>query len=324
MVLKDKKVLIITNSYDEHAHTLVPEIERLGGVVYRMDVDRLHTHFSINIDFNSKKPSFTLTTPVGKISSREVFSAWFRRPCEIFTKISSLEQKLITQEIRAIVKSLPIYLPKEALVVNHPTKVILASNKPRQIKLAKKVGLKIPPTIITSSVQKAKKFIKSHSKVVVKAIDSGLAEYDNKFLCIHTSELKEDIDLSLIKNCPTLLQKRIDKKTELRITIIGKKVFVVEFEPRQIPEADVDWRKAVDKVVKLPHRVVKLPKDVEKKLLNILNYYKLNFGAIDMAITPKKEYIFFEINPNGQFLWLDGVTKLNLGEEMAKYLLGIK
>ncbi|MCA9385364.1 hypothetical protein KC717_01810 [Candidatus Dojkabacteria bacterium] len=44
------------------------------------------------------------------------------------------------------------------------------------------------------------------------------------------------------------------------------------------------------------------------------------FVAIDMAVTPKGEYIFFEINPNGQYLWIEEMAELPISEAIAELL----
>jgi glutathione synthase/RimK-type ligase-like ATP-grasp enzyme len=37
----------------------------------------------------------------------------------------------------------------------------------------------------------------------------------------------------------------------------------------------------------------------------------LSFGALDFVLTPDGRYVFLEINPNGQWMWLD--DKLGFG-----------
>ena len=51
-------------------------------------------------------------------------------------------------------------------------------------------------------------------------------------------------------------------------------------------------------------------------LLRALN---LAFGAIDMILTPAGEYVFLEINPNGQWAWIQQCT----GAEMSGCLIDL-
>jgi hypothetical protein len=43
-----------------------------------------------------------------------------------------------------------------------------------------------------------------------------------------------------------------------------------------------------------------------------------------MAITPDGKYVFFEINPNGQYLWIEDITKAPISEAIADLLIDPK
>ena len=46
----------------------------------------------------------------------------------------------------------------------------------------------------------------------------------------------------------------------------------------------------------------------------------LRFGAIDMVQTPSGEHVFLEINPNGQWLWIERATGLPIANAIARLL----
>ncbi|OGG16907.1 hypothetical protein A3D78_06530 [Candidatus Gottesmanbacteria bacterium RIFCSPHIGHO2_02_FULL_39_14] len=321
--MKNKTIVILTNSTDSHAHILVPQIQKLNGQVYRIDTDRLQTHFQIT--FNPEKGIFSLETPVGKVESGNIFSMWVRRPYDFAFNVRDAKSKFVRQELMAVIRSISLYLPSETLIVDNPEAVKFASYKIPQLKIANQLKIRIPDTVITNIPQTANQFIKKYKKnVIIKPLAIGTAEYNNQAFSIFTETIDKIIDLDLVKNCPTLFQENIRKKSELRITIIGKKIFTVEFDVQKIPEAKIDWRRAGEKITTIPHKVVTLPDKLEKKLLALKNYYGLKFAAIDMARTQDDGYVFFELNPAGQFLWLEEVTGLPLAREMAKFLLGMK
>ena len=60
------------------------------------------------------------------------------------------------------------------------------------------------------------------------------------------------------------------------------------------------------------HAQVTLPEAVRSCIRDLMDGYKLRFGAIDMAIDTEDNWVFFEINPNGQWAWMDlnGVTDI--------------
>ena len=319
--MNNKSTIILTNSTDTHAHILVPEIERLNGKVYRLDTDRLNTHFQIT--FYPEKGTFWLQTPVGNVESENMSSIWIRRPYDFSFDVTNPKSKFIKQELMAVIRAFSLYLPEETLIIDNPDAVKLASNKLPQLKIATKFHLAIPDTITTNNPKMAKQFINKYKKnVIVKPMSIGTAEYGNKAFSVFTSKIDKSIDLSLVRNCPTLFQENIRKKSELRITIIGNRIFAVEFDTQKLAEAKIDWRQAGDKIATIPHKAVTLPDKLKNNLLALKNYYGLNFAAIDMAKTPENEYVFFELNPAGQFLWLEDVTGVPLAEEMGKFLLG--
>ncbi|MEJ2669125.1 MAG: MvdD family ATP-grasp ribosomal peptide maturase, partial [Gammaproteobacteria bacterium] len=48
----------------------------------------------------------------------------------------------------------------------------------------------------------------------------------------------------------------------------------------------------------------------------------LNFGCIDMILTPDDEFVFLEVNPNGQWLWVEHSLGCNISGAIADKLIG--
>jgi D-alanine-D-alanine ligase-like ATP-grasp enzyme len=46
----------------------------------------------------------------------------------------------------------------------------------------------------------------------------------------------------------------------------------------------------------------------------------LTYGAIDLVLTPDGRYVFLEINPNGQWLWIDEMLSLGISHSIAEWL----
>ncbi len=66
-----------------------------------------------------------------------------------------------------------------------------------------------------------------------------------------------------------------------------------------------------------PH---KLPTDVESKLIRLLDYYKTDYGAIDLILNPEGKYYFLEINAAGEFFWIDKLCDNAISEQIARVL----
>lgn len=105
---------------------------------------------------------------------------------------------------------------------------------------------------------------------------------------------------------PILFQEYVEKETEIRVTVIGGSVFAAEIDSQSSLEGKDDWRKAGPGSLKT--NPVQLPKSLSDKCLQIVKELGLNFGTIDLIKTPNGCYVFLELNPNGQWGWLEEAT----------------
>lgn len=121
-----------------------------------------------------------------------------------------------------------------------------------------------------------------------------------------------------IAYCPTQLQEYVEKAFELRVTIIGEKVFAVKIDSQLNEETKIDWRLHTKMN---PHSVFQLPLNIEKFCLDFIQEQGLLYGAMDFIVTPNNEYVFLENNPFGQYLWLEIETGIPLTEEMTNLLI---
>jgi D-alanine-D-alanine ligase-like ATP-grasp enzyme len=65
---------------------------------------------------------------------------------------------------------------------------------------------------------------------------------------------------------------------------------------------------------------VEIPDEIEEKLLELKRRLGLVFGAIDMRLTPRGDYVFLEINPAGQFMYIEVATRQPMAATMATEL----
>jgi glutathione synthase/RimK-type ligase-like ATP-grasp enzyme len=74
-------------------------------------------------------------------------------------------------------------------------------------------------------------------------------------------------------------------------------------------------------VKELPHKLVELPREVSEKLKKMLSIMGLNFGAFDLIKDETGTYYFIEVNPNGQYFWIELITGAPLTESMASLII---
>ena len=65
---------------------------------------------------------------------------------------------------------------------------------------------------------------------------------------------------------------------------------------------------------------IELPGELQRSLLELMSRLSLTYGAIDLVLTPDGRYVFLEINPNGQWLWIDEMLSLGISHSIAEWL----
>jgi len=119
---------------------------------------------------------------------------------------------------------------------------------------------------------------------------------------------------------PCIFQELVPKKVELRVTVIGEKVFATEIHSQVHAKSSVDFRAHYD-LGRTPYFAHTLPRAVAQKILAVNADLGLVFGAYDLILTPDGRYVFLEVNQQGQFLWLEEQTGQPLLENFCSLLI---
>jgi hypothetical protein len=125
---------------------------------------------------------------------------------------------------------------------------------------------------------------------------------------------------SLVPNGPVLVQPYVHKAYELRVTVVADQVFACRINSQGSPRTQVDWRHY--DLGNVPHRQITLPPETEAKILELMGSCDLVFGAIDLIVEPDGTHRFVEVNPFGQFAWIEGLTGMPISLAIADWLAG--
>jgi glutathione synthase/RimK-type ligase-like ATP-grasp enzyme len=204
--------------------------------------------------------------------------------------------------------------------MSHPAAVWQSEYKPFQLSLAAKMGLRIPRTVVTNDPLTIRKAFTDFGGMVVKPARTGHVTHSGQDFAIFTSLVLEHHleELESARWSPAIYQALVPKQFDVRVTIVGRKVFAVAIDSRSDPAATIDWRQTSNP--RLPHHPITLPERVTTHLLDMMHLLRLTFGAIDMIQTPSGEYVFLEVNPSGQWLWLDDMLGLGISDAVAEWL----
>jgi len=321
-------VLILSSPNDVHSKAVAHHLAQFGLEITYWRPQNLLTEslftFALNEDgFDCQLAADGKERLNTQISLAAIESFWLRRPGSVKSRrmpegwIESLVEHESSRALEAIFRLLP------ALWVNHPASQQEAMLKVRQLEVARQCGLAIPDTIVTNDPKQVAEFYKRHnSEIIYKLIDSRSGR------CFPLFELPRSIPtlpvrqidlnyLDQVGSCLHLFQKRIAKKSDLRVTIVGQKVFAAEIESQEQEEL-LDWRLKKD----LPIKPFQLPNEIEQSCLLLIQKLGLNFAALDFCRTFQGELVFLEANPDGQFLWIEEALELPISLALAKLLAG--
>lgn len=98
-----------------------------------------------------------------------------------------------------------------------------------------------------------------------------------------------------------LFQEYIPKRCDIRVVVIGRQVFAAEIHSQHSERSRIDFRQGYEDLIYAVHT---LPDDIKAKALALVGLFQLQFSSMDFILTPEGEYVFLDLNPNGQFYWL--------------------
>ncbi len=309
--MTDGDVLIVTEHDDVHGAALATRLLRCHGIEPIMLDLR---------DFPDQRASFRLGSdgvtralPLHR-SLDDVRAVWWRRPHPARVPLGSRpeDDRFRQAECDSFVQGLLWSIA--ALWVNEPGAERRATRKLVQLETAVRVGLAVPETFVTNEPDQAAQFIAARpGAVIYKRTGTQRGEFSE-------TRVVTDRDLprlASIRTSPTTFQDYIPAQADVRIVwIAGTELTVAIDSPAGLGMVD----SRLDTTVNFsPHR---LPDSVSVALASLMSDLGLIFGVIDMRIGLDGEYYFLEVNPQGQFAYLEIKTGLPIFDTLAELLAG--
>ena len=321
-------VLIITHSDDNECVARVAEaIARRGGHTIRFDTDRYPTEVRLTAYYGaSNDERLTLTNEEGEFDLREVTAIWHRRVNLGGRLPATLDKQLRHASLgEASAAAHGMFASLKAFRMDHLHHIRHAENKQLQLQVARELGLHIPRTLTTNDPAAVRMFAKSCDGGIVTKMLSSFAIYDEgKELVVFTNAVKpEDLeDLSGLSICPATFQELLPKSLEIRVTVAGRRVMSAAIDSQVSARAVHDWRRDGLRMLE-DWQPYQLPLEVEEKILHLMDYFSLHYGAIDIILTPDGKHVFLELNPCGEFFWLERFAGLPISDAIAGVLLSV-
>jgi glutathione synthase/RimK-type ligase-like ATP-grasp enzyme len=307
-------LLVLTNSSDATADYLCGRLQDSPVPFVRFDSDT---------DLGGVAVSYELSQPSLNLISRtyhpdQFEHVWFRRPRPLRPAMrgNRAESQHAAEEWSEALEGFLAHIPMERWM-NHPARNVLASHKIEQITRARAHGLLVPETIVTQDPDGLRAFWHTcQGEVIVKPLACGYLERDSGLgdSVIYTSRVTDAqlAHLQSLRNCPTLFQRMVHKELDVRICVIDDQMYAVGLHRlEEDGEQRLDIRRS--NMADVAYVAVVVPEQVRLAVLALVRSYGLRFSAIDMAVSRDGSWVFFEVNPNGQWAWLDLAAGTDIG-----------
>ncbi len=297
--------LLVTNCRDLTTDYVVREMKRRGHDFLRLNTEHITTSL---VSIEPQQRSIEIRLADRLLNLRDVSAAYFRRPEAPLRPSEEIDERSWVHaagEWSALLKSIYLFLGERWL--SHPSSILLAEDKPRQLMTAVTLGLKIPTGLVTNAFEEVKA-LAENARIIGKPLKSALVSDQAEGSVVFTSLIPtlDEKDAAAIAACPAIYQVEIQKAFDVRVTVVGKLAFAVAIYSQDADESKVDWRRGSNPT--LVHQPISLPAEIEAKCLELVGSLGLRFGAIDLICDKQGEYWFLECNPNGQWAWIENRT----------------
>lgn len=319
-------ILCISHSSDFYTIDLVIEhLKKEGKQAIRLNTDLFNHQIRFEYRVYQGKTQVVVTTEGTIIAGEDVEAVWYRKLWGIRTpeELSAEYIGIFDQEyysMRDIFFNALLHVPwMNPIDTDHR----IGNDKLMQLSVAEASGLLIPDTIFTNDRELVTSFFQTVCKgSMIAKLHGALSRSmkgDQPFL--PTTEIREEDleDLDSLIYCPMIFQQKIEKQYELRIVYVDGEFFTGKIDASGSEKGAVDWRAALD--IQPVWESYSLPDSVKSSISVMMQHFGLYFGAIDMIRDKEGNYIFLEVNPQGEWGMLQRDLNYPIAQTIASQLI---
>ncbi|QXZ14632.1 hypothetical protein KVQ82_01500 [Pseudomonas sp. AO-1] len=298
-------ILLVTNRRDITMDYVVAELRRREIPFYRLNTELLP--HSISTMSGRERRKWSIRIGDHEIRGDEVTAAYFRRPGApnaLDSVKDQAEKRYVESEWGSFLKSL--YMRLEDVWFSSPTQIFLAEDKPRQLILAHELGFEIPEGFVTNDWTLVKKLTNQHRSIGKPLREAVLSGDNERVMFTHRIDELSESDAEAVALAPFIVQKEILKRYDVRVTVVGTNIFATAIWSQTNAETEVDWRQGTR--TDLKHERIELEESISRRCIALVRALGLKFGAIDFVRDQEGKLWFLEVNPNGQWAWIENLT----------------
>jgi len=318
-------VLLLTHSGDHYTvDRVAEELSRRGLRPLRVDTDGFPSTLELTSALGREGGEVVLRTADGELHAEDVRAAWLRRlvPPRLDEEMEPTYRQGCLHEARAALDGFLDGLAEAGCRFVNPLEAErAATNKLRQLRRARAVGLEVPRTLVTNDAARVRAFFDQvHGRMVAKMQTALTWSMQGDSPLVYTTAIGPEHleELDGLRYSPMVFQERLDKARELRVAVVNGRCLVGAIDASRSTSGQVDWRRAPpDEVHWEPGA---LPPDVAERLGRLMESLGLVYGAVDFVVTPEGRHVFLEVNPGGEWGMLERDLGLPISAALAEAL----
>ncbi|MEV4775312.1 hypothetical protein [Microbacterium sp. LWH12-1.2] len=307
-------LLIVTGHGDDHLPPVCAELDRRGEHYSVIDPTAVEDRGHRTFGFEGESVTAFLSTGDQTVDLSAVSAVWLRS--------RHRDRRVAESAATQISRALGILARRGVrLVPGDVDSITRAGDKVLQLDAALARGLSVPRTVISDDPEAVLGLAETGIPLVSKELtpDPALASGRSQFTR-YTREIDSNdlIHIDDLARAPMIVQERLDKVVELRLTVIGERVFAAAMETSSVNHSALDFRR-----YDLSNTTV-IPWDLDAAIadrcVELVRIFGLMYATIDLVVTPSGDTYFLDLNPNGQYGWIESMTGMRMTEALVDLL----
>ncbi len=298
-------VLIFGHENDEHSRAVCEALIAEGVSCAIFCNDAYPRATSVSLDPASGIVEFDGPEGSGRFGDFQTVWNRRRKPASLPSFVHEADRAIALSESETFLQELRNIGFAQQIWVNPEVSQFKIRGKTNQLLLARLVGLTVPRTLISNDPGRVREFLRETPRAVAKAVNKqGWAE-DGVDIVLPTSPvtISDCDDDASIQMCPMIYQEQIDKAFELRVVVFGDELLCVKLDSQTREESRTDWRNAAPN--SFPIEEIAPPASLTKRIRRFCRRADILHGSFDFAVDEDGNAIFFELNVQGQSLWIE-------------------
>jgi glutathione synthase/RimK-type ligase-like ATP-grasp enzyme len=309
-------ILVVSHAADDHTERVLAGLDRIGHPASVVDTAQFPSKASLTLAYDRGGARFVIGADGQDIDLGSCRTGWWRRPQpftldpEIAPDVASFAYSECHEAVAGLWAALGLDW------VNPPALDEAAHHKPYQLAVAGALGLAVPRTLITNDPDAARRFIDEIGveRTIYKTFLATEAHW-RETRVVRPAELAM---LESVRLAPVIFQEYVAAVADLRVTVVGDRMFAAAIAA---PSGgyDIDYRMDLDGSRFEP---AELPRQTEEGIRALMSKLGLVYGAIDLRRTADGGDVFLEVNPAGEWLFVEERTGQPITEAMVSLLTG--